>query len=925
MTEQHGPAASTTSAAADPGRPHDPPRKIIVFAPHVRQVTARSGIHRVIIGLLSSLPRVAAVELAKWDPIDGQLRYFDVRDFRAFFRSDTWPAGLAINPDAHRVSYRFVDTVPAGTEVCLLMPEPFYHDTDGNEIYSRVISQAIVAGWTTAAILYDLIPVHDPRYGLEMQHRRYVAELLRVDTILCISDFSRDDLSKFLEQTGRSDWTEQKIVSVRLPELPLDVASTRVADDADERAKDVVVMIGAVEPRKQQLRVIRAFQKLQIGKQANLKLVIAGSLHQLVAREFEALIADDPNIKYMGYASEQAVAALFRRARFSVFASNMEGYGLPIGESLAHGVPCLTANFGAMAETANGGGCLTVNVDEDLELERGVLEMASDDWLIAKLRDEIRNRVLRSWDDYAGELLAALARSTAGAQSAAIQARLISARPALRQSRPSWRRVDFRAGELAPAAPALTIHVVAGLPAEESSRSATGSADNSVHAVFHAGRPADLAQMPIPLLSRLFSADAFCGSRAAVEQLVALAEQHDHQGMLPTVWCESEGDRAAAWDRFGGALGALLASQARRRTIAQREERYRTAWRSVTDQRSKPGLSICISTYNAGHFLERNVEWILAMSAPLDGRVRLIVADNASTDDTPQRMERFGSRPWFEYVRVAANTGLLGNLNFCSTLLRDRYVWIIGADDIIVPGALQDILANIEENPACPFIVPNFGVFHREAIGAEESCEALISEYTLLGRQCSPTGIYRIKEIATQHDNLFTAFYAVIFRSDMLAAVFNAPFTGRFFGSVMETVPTTEVLLKHFAEVKAIWRAEPAVIGNGHNSWRHHRMAWHGVIMPLVFEMARQAGVRQDLLHAWSKQHLDLFREAERLFPDQHVASRFGQAELDASFRVFRRRLFEAAAAVAKADHNPPGAAKRGSNSAAEQRIPAAV
>jgi glycosyltransferase involved in cell wall biosynthesis len=926
MSRHAGPAAPNRLAAVEAGRP----RQIIVCAPNVRDVSARSGIHRVIIGLVSALPRFISVDLAKWDPIDGQLRYFDMRDFRALFRSVTWPQGLAINPNAHRISYRFADTIPPGTEVCVLMPEPFYHEPDGNDVYRRVISQCLAAGWTTAAILYDLIPIHDPRYGLEAQHRGYVAELLRVDNVICISDYARDDLWRFLDRTvqltpAELETTEQRIVSVRLPEAPLGPVASHTEGAAGQPARDVIVMVGAVEPRKQQLRVIRAFQKLQIGERAQLKLAIVGSLHHLVAREFETLIAGDRNIEYLGYASEQAVAGLFRRARFSVFASRMEGYGLPIVESLARGVPCLTANFGAMAETASGGGCLAVNVDDDGELERGLLELALDDALITKLRTEIGDRAPRTWDDYALDLIAALTWSTPGEQALAIQKRLIAARPAARP-RAAWRQLDYRPGELTANTPALTLGIAAGLPPEESGRDANSAADDAVRAVLFTGEPGELADAPPALLARFFSADAFGASRAALDQLVRLAEQHRYEGMLPAAWLESEAGRTPSWDRFCGILSTLLAAQARRRLIAQREGRYRTLWRRIADQPSDPGLTIIISAYNAGHFLERNVAWILAMIAPLHGRVRLIVADNASTDDTPRRMERFSGEPLFEYLRAPANTGLLGNLNFCSTLLRDRYVWIIGADDIIVPGALRELLAHIENEPACPFIFLNFGVYHREAIGAEESCESLISDYILLGRDASPTGLYPIKDIAVQHDNLFTAFYTMIFRSDMLAAVFNSPFTGRFFGSVMETVPTTEVILKQFAEVKAIWHAAPAIIGNAHNSWRHNRVAWHGVIMPLVFEMARQAGVRQDFLREWSKQHVDLFREAERLFPDRDVASRFGQAELDASFRVFRRRLFESALPEAQPAPGPANeTAQDGAEPIASQRVPTAV
>lgn len=747
---------------------------------------------------------------------------------------------------------------------------------------------------------YDLIPIRDPRYALEQQHRRYLTELLRVDAVLAISKFSRDDLLGFLRDSLQLtnlavESAEQRIVPVRLPEsLHSRDVDQIPAEVASRGSKDAIVMLGLVEPRKQQVRVVKAYQKLRIAERTKLRMFVIGSLHPLVAREFETLIAHDPNIEYLGYASERKVAELFRRSRFSVFASNMEGYGLPIAESLAHGVPCLTANFDAMLETAAGGGCVTVNVDDDHELERGLLSMALDDALIAKCRSEIRARVLRTWGDYVRELVDALTWPTMIEKRAIARARLRACGDMAPLS-PSWKRLRYEPGEVTTNAPDLIIDVMAGPVFDTPADEHEPAPSEALRAVFFTGAPDDLSRAPPTALERMFSADAwFCKTKAVHDRLVALAEQHTYEGMLPTC-CGWEADREKAWDRFCDIVGTLPARKARHRLIALREEHYQAACKNIAYKEPGPAaaLTIIISTYNAGHFLERNIEWILRMIAPLQEKVRLVVADNASTDDTPQRMERFLSNTLFEYVRVPANTGLLGNLNFCATLFRARHVWIIGADDIVVPGAIADVLTLLEQEPGCPFIFPNFGVYYRSAIGAEEQCSTFVEECTVLGRNPDPTGIYTVKDIARQHDNLFTAFYAIIFRSDIMAAVFNSPFTGRFFGSVMDTVPSTEVILQNFPEVRAIWRAEPAIVGNGHNTWRENRVAWHAVIMP--HELARQAGVRPDILRQWSKGHIDLFREAESLFPDPQVATRFGQADLDASFRVFRQHLLKEA------------------------------
>ena len=130
-------------------------------------------------------------------------------------------------------------------------------------------------------------------------------------------------------------------------------------------------MVGTVEPRKQQLEVLNAIIRLQArgAIPTDIEIHVFGSLHPYVASTFRELLSKAPQVKYFNYAPASAIAAAYRRAMFSVFASNDEGYGLPIAESLACGVPCLTANFGAMAEVAQGGGCLTCDVNDEKVLE----------------------------------------------------------------------------------------------------------------------------------------------------------------------------------------------------------------------------------------------------------------------------------------------------------------------------------------------------------------------------------------------------------------------------------------------------------------------------------------------------------------------------------------------------------------------------
>src|SRR5205807_6072872 len=120
----------------------------------------------------------------------------------------------------------------------------------------------------------------------------------------------------------------------------------------------------------------------------------------------------------------------------------------------------------------------------------------------------------------------------------------------------------------------------------------------------------------------------------------------------------------------------------------------------------------------------------------------------------------------FAYVCNPANVGMLGNLRVCSTLDIAKHVWLIGDDDFIIPGAIERTVAVIREKPRIPVLLHNFGVYYRDRIRNGDRVERFISEIQVLAKTPAPTGLRRVNEIAAEHDNLFTAIYPIVMRSD---------------------------------------------------------------------------------------------------------------------------------------------------------------
>ena len=127
-----------------------------------------------------------------------------------------------------------------------------------------------------------------------------------------------------------------------------------------------------------------------------------GSSHYLAFERYvQRLRAEGWPVRVRHRASELELWAAYATARFSVYPSFIEGFGLPIAESLASGTPVITSNFGSMAEIAAGGGALTIDPRSVDDLEQAMHRLLTDDALVDELRRQARAQDFGSWDDYA--------------------------------------------------------------------------------------------------------------------------------------------------------------------------------------------------------------------------------------------------------------------------------------------------------------------------------------------------------------------------------------------------------------------------------------------------------------------------------------------------------------------------------------------
>jgi glycosyltransferase involved in cell wall biosynthesis len=110
-----------------------------------------------------------------------------------------------------------------------------------------------------------------------------------------------------------------------------------------------ILSVGAIQTRKNTGRLIQAFEQLPAGW----RLVLAGSPTGFGSEEILAQIAASPrraDIQVLGYVSQSRLEALYSRAALFAFPSLDEGFGIPVMEAMAWGVPVVTSNRSALLE-----------------------------------------------------------------------------------------------------------------------------------------------------------------------------------------------------------------------------------------------------------------------------------------------------------------------------------------------------------------------------------------------------------------------------------------------------------------------------------------------------------------------------------------------------------------------------------------------
>lgn len=146
-------------------------------------------------------------------------------------------------------------------------------------------------------------------------------------------------------------------------------------DEEYESARPYFLYVGNRRKNKNVPAMLSAFAEAKIPN--DFMFFLSGDANP----ELEALISSlgiQKRVRFLGLIEESDLPKLYKGAHATLFASLMEGFGLPVIESMASGTPVLTSNTSSLPEIA-GGAALCVDPTEISSIQAGIEKLVNDE------------------------------------------------------------------------------------------------------------------------------------------------------------------------------------------------------------------------------------------------------------------------------------------------------------------------------------------------------------------------------------------------------------------------------------------------------------------------------------------------------------------------------------------------------------------
>jgi glycosyltransferase involved in cell wall biosynthesis len=370
---------------------------------------------------------------------------------------------------------------PNGPEALAGLPANFRLLLEGSKVYS--VRELFALSWRLWRLKLDLyhathyvlplvvpcksvVTIHDiihllypeflpSRLAFFYARRMIRRTLSRSDRVIAVSQNTRSDLLRFLDADGRKIEVVFNGVDAVFHQRLSTEDLTRWQRQLGI-APPYLLFVGNPKPHKNLDNVIQAYAKAQAIHAFDADLVCVGGNPEadLRTRQRAEAAGVAQRIRLLGQVPDEALPAIYQGATLFLYPTLYEGFGLPVIEAMASGVPVITSNTSALREIGEGYAHLVNPLDVEA-LARAIAQQMADPQHRASLAElGLRRAREFSWERTARRTLAVYKSVLEGTPISSLSASGTWPLPRLEKSASGTYKVTPRPPAPAPGSPA---------------------------------------------------------------------------------------------------------------------------------------------------------------------------------------------------------------------------------------------------------------------------------------------------------------------------------------------------------------------------------------------------------------------------------------------------------------------------------------